>query len=983
MIATMPFVALSGAGVLAVALLVTLLLGKASASLRHLVWTAALAALLVLSVLEISGLRLEVPVPAPLLEAAGSWGAGNPLFGDALMDVEPLVGESLAPDAVPVDGPSAAETAVNDLSPGDATEAADVGPRVTGTAGLPLLDGTSSGRGAQRSALLPNRTAGGLLAGVWVLGCLFFLGMTLFSQLAARRLTVRGVRRPSSSTRRRFARLSDELGIARPVRLVVSSRIRVPATWGLGRSTVLLPADFESWPRETLDRALLHELAHVRRRDCWSYLLASLARAVHWPNPLVWVALRCQRLESERACDDHVLVRGDPASAYAKDLVAMARALRAEARLPRAAMAMAGQSEVSGRVHAILDPTRARYRVGGRTVFLVCALAVGLATAVPLVTPVAVAQDAPVQQAGTAEKPTIEASVGPILEPTLQVEPVEPDRAPSQPPAGPHRLPVQDTGFQLLQSEHFDWHFSPEDAEAAEDAIAMGERRYEELARFLQHEVEGRTSVILTAERLDLQSGDRVVAPFAGSYEDTDRVLGHELVHTFQYDIARSRDGGGLRGLGALPLWHIEGMAEYLSLERDDAHTAMWIRDAIRRDDFPTIRQMTREPRIFPYRFGQALWAYVGDTYGDAAIAQIYRSSLRVGFEGAVQQVLGMDVPTLSREWRDDAVARYLPLLENRTAPQDQGNLLLAPSTGSGPVNVAPSLSPDGRHVAFLSEAAPFSVDLLLADAVTGRVIRTLSSPGSGPQVEAHRDMATSGTWSPDSRFFAHVAVVDGDHQIVVVNIDDGVVTRRLGFAELGIGAVGHAAWSPDGRHIAFSGSVGSIRDLYVHDLESAETIRLTNDKYADLQPAWSPDGRTLAFVSDRGPGTDFERLTYGNLQLSLLDMRTRDVRVLSVFGDAKHINPQYSPDGASLYFVSEPDGFSDIFELDLQDESVRRITTLATGVSGHTQTAPALSVAASGLAAFSVFDQFEFHIYTVDLSLVRGTGATPESQRH
>jgi hypothetical protein len=73
----------------------------------------------------------------------------------------------------------------------------------------------------------------------------------------------------------------------------------------------------------------------------------------------------------------------------------------------------------------------------------------------------------------------------------------------------------------------------------------------------------------------------------------------------------------------------IEGMAEYLSVGQDDALTAMWMRDAIRRDDLPTIKQMTRETRFFPYRFGQALWIYVGSTYGDDAAVQLFRRALR------------------------------------------------------------------------------------------------------------------------------------------------------------------------------------------------------------------------------------------------------------------------------------------------------------------------------------------------------------------
>jgi len=552
---------------------------------------------------------------------------------------------------------------------------------------------------------------------------------------------------------------------------------------------------------------------------------------------------------------------------------------------------------------------------------------------------------------------------------------------------GRNKVQFDDFEFSVLKTAHFDWHFYPIEAEAVEDVARMGERWYERFARSFQHEFEGSKPVILYADHPDFQqtntlSGsigegtggvteslkNRVIMPLAGIYWDTDHVLGHELVHQFQYNIAQSRQGGGMQGMGALPLWLIEGMAEYLSVGRDDPLTAMWMRDAIRRDELPTIRQMTRDTRFFPYRFGQALWAYIGGTHGDDAVVEIYRRALRVGFEGAIVQVLGMDTDTLSARWKDRTAREYLPLLEGRTPPTNAGNLILAPSTGAGTTNISPALSPDGRYVAFLSDEDLFSVDLYMADAQSGEIIRKLASANSDPHADALRYIDSSGTWSPDSRFFAYVVVAGGDNQIVVVNSDNGTVTQRIAFEEWEIGSVANPAWSPDGRTIAFSGSVGGITDLYLYDLEAAEVTRLTQDKYADLQPAWSPDGRTLAFTSDRGPETNFENLTYSRLQLSLLDIATRDIEVLPIFGNVKHITPQYSADGNRLYFVSDQDGFSDVYEIRLDNRVVRRITKLATGVSGHTYVAPALSVSASGVAAFTVFEELEFHIFTLNL---------------
>src|SRR6185295_19122979 len=96
---------------------------------------------------------------------------------------------------------------------------------------------------------------------------------------------------------------------------------------------------------------------------------------------------------------------------------------------------------------------------------------------------------------------------------------------------------------------------------------------------------------------------DRVIMPFTGVYAESDHVLGHELVHVFQYKIAQA-SRGGLNSVGRIPLWLIEGMAEYLSLGRQDPNTAMWLRDALRRNDLPTLNQLTRDPRYFPYRYG-------------------------------------------------------------------------------------------------------------------------------------------------------------------------------------------------------------------------------------------------------------------------------------------------------------------------------------------------------------------------------------------
>ena len=162
---------------------------------------------------------------------------------------------------------------------------------------------------------------------------------------------------------------------------------------------------------------------------------------------------------------------------------------------------------------------------------------------------------------------------------------------------GRNKVQYETFDFRILKTPHFDIHFYPEEGPAVEDAARMAERWYERFARLFQHEFEKPKPIILYADHADFQqtntlSGrlsegtggvteslkNRVIMPLTGSYADTDHVLGHELVHAFQYNLAESRSGSGIRGLMLLPLWVVEGIAEYLSVGREDALTAMWIR---------------------------------------------------------------------------------------------------------------------------------------------------------------------------------------------------------------------------------------------------------------------------------------------------------------------------------------------------------------------------------------------------------------------
>jgi hypothetical protein len=554
---------------------------------------------------------------------------------------------------------------------------------------------------------------------------------------------------------------------------------------------------------------------------------------------------------------------------------------------------------------------------------------------------------------------------------------------------GRNKVQYENFDFRILRTSHFDAYFYPAESLIVHDAGRLAERWYTRHSDTFRHTFD-RKSLVFYADHPDFQQTNvvgesieegtggiteglrtRVVMPFTGVYADNDHVLGHELVHVFQYSIAEAGPGG-LARLNALPLWLIEGMSEYFSLGRDDPLTAMWLRDAAERDNLPTIKQLTNDPRFFPYRYGQALWAYVGGRWGDRAVVDVYRTSLRIGFEEGIRRVLGISTDSLSKDWIAATRRAYLPLLEGRARPNGIGTPVLQSNRKTGDMNLAPTVSPDGKLVAFFARRNLFEIELYVADATTGHVIKKLAGPTSNSHFDAISFINASGAWSPDNAKFAFVAQAEGDHEIAILDVKSANVERRIRVP--GVGSVTHVAWSPDGRTLAFSGMSGGISDLYLLDIAAGTVRQLTHDRNADLQPAWSPDGRTLAFATDRGATTDFTKMVFSPLQLATIDVATGQVSVFSPFSHGKHINPQYSPDGKSLFFISDQDGFSDIYRLELASGAVSRVTRLSTGVSGITSISPALTVAlTSGRMLFSVFQDQGYGVYALDSARTHG----------
>ena len=300
------------------ALAVRIVWRRAAAATRHLIWALALGGILALPIVQRIGPAwhvLPIPQPAAQLETTNA--------------------------AVPANR-------ANDRSR---------------TVVAPTSAAVAGGERAQISAAPATGASWSLpeiLLVVWLAGVTLVLAAYVVARVQVARLARRAV--PVTAPEWLGLRdvLAAQLDLDRHVTLLALAGQAMPMTWGTWRPVILLPADADGWSEARRHDVLLHELAHVERRDCLTHLIAVLATAVYWFHPLVWVAARGLRVERERACDDRVIAGGARPSEYAEHLLEIAHACAARPVTAFASLAMARPSHLATRLLDVLDAHRRR-----------------------------------------------------------------------------------------------------------------------------------------------------------------------------------------------------------------------------------------------------------------------------------------------------------------------------------------------------------------------------------------------------------------------------------------------------------------------------------------------------------------------------------------------------------------------------------------------------------------------------------------------
>jgi len=244
-------------------------------------------------------------------------------------------------------------------------------------------------------------------------------------------------------------------------------------------------------------------------------------------------------------------------------------------------------------------------------------------------------------------------------------------------------------------------------------------------------------------------------------------------------------------------------------------------------------------------------------------------------------------------------------------------------------------------------------------------VIKKLSSALRQTHIDAFNYIESAGSWSPDGNKYVMKTFAKGRNLMLIADVQGDKVDVSREIMIKGVQSFDNPEWSPDGEKILFTGLVGGQSDLYLYHLDSDKVEQLTDDRYSDLQASWSSDGEKIAFISERGDDTNLDKQIYGKYRLCMMDVESRDIRVLPVFPGSDVLSPNFGPDDESIYFLSHADGYRNLYEYNITTGQAYKLTDFLTGISGITDLAPAYSISKkTGEIAYTLYMDDRYQIY-------------------
>ncbi len=545
-------------------------------------------------------------------------------------------------------------------------------------------------------------------------------------------------------------------------------------------------------------------------------------------------------------------------------------------------------------------------------------------------------------------------------------------------PFGRNKISYTEFDWRILRTEHFDIYYYPEMEQLAGKGATMAEESFARLEREFNFTILHRIPLIFYSSPIHFQQTNvtpgfipdgvggffeflkgRVVIPSAGSLEQFRHVINHELVHVFMHNkLERVMRARGQRADRYLPLWYVEGLAEYYSTQWD-SQAEMVVRDAVLNGyAVPTSAMWMISGSFLMYKLGQDAMGFIAREFGRDYVLRLIDNFWKAEeFSVVMQLTLGVSAEEFDRRWMRDLRKRYYPLMATHDRPSDASTPILREGFNAKPLYYRRG---DSTYVVYIANT----------DGYTGVFMRSITGGEAEQLVRGERDDRFESfhlfgprlALGPDGL----LAFVTKSGERDVLHLYDVPARRmRTTFSLRDVVMIGTPSFSPDGTRIACSAlNAAGEQDVYILDLRSRAVDRLTRDSYDDRDVQWSPDGERLLFASDRGRyGAE------GMYNLYLFDLTTARITALTQ-DSCNYLSPAWSADGAWIVCTSDRDGTHNLHVLRAEGAAgmlpeVRRASSFTTAAFDPHWTE-------DGDVLFSAYDAGAFTINRLGLARAR-----------
>ncbi len=529
---------------------------------------------------------------------------------------------------------------------------------------------------------------------------------------------------------------------------------------------------------------------------------------------------------------------------------------------------------------------------------------------------------------------------------------------------GKNKVVLHNFRWKVLSTAHFDLHYTAESAPIIARVAEYMEKAHDEVTRNLRIEIKGRTSFFLFNNHNQFEENNVVdVGEGTGGVTEAfknrllifndgtefwlQHVIVHEFAHVGQFEILYGGFWKSARLLKSplYPLWLMEGHAEYVTGDMDEAVEDLYLRDAATSGRLFYLSELHGFNHLKPhqvtlgYKQGGAAIRFLASEYGQENMGDLF-VNLRDRFEphSVIQDMTGQNFRSFDRRYVEFLTDYYAAQAEGTREPSAYG-VRVTTSDFLPVFNSNPAISPDGRHMAYLTDRSG-NTEVVLYDFQTGRE-RVLA----GRQWRAMENIQGQGfddghglSFSRDGRWLAFIAEkVQKDYLFLYDIKRDRLRRIRTPFEQLR-----SPVFHPTEDKLTIVAMKNGTNDLYEITPRGKILRRLTNSLADENGPAYSPDGRILAYSQEvllppdpRKPGDlprerdpDMPVLERNLIGLDLVTLST--MTLTDMRGEERQ--PAFTPDGKSLLFTAEPDKIYNLYRLDLASGGVAKLTNIVTG---------------------------------------------------